>query len=165
MLRVRLRHPNQRHSEQSYRSTEWDNKILTFHIIPLKLNTTDFVAKFIPSKIFMFFHETTLATRENILFGIAILLILIPWIWIHRPCSNHPSLKSLPGPPRLPLLGNALQMPRIREWVVYAEWAKKYGKIYNHLNFLLFMVQINTRGLVFPQAQWSKQAFSDRMLL
>ncbi|KIJ25894.1 hypothetical protein M422DRAFT_192869 [Sphaerobolus stellatus SS14] len=32
-----------------------------------------------------------------------------------------------PGPPRLPVLGNVLQMPKKEEWITYAEWAKKYG--------------------------------------
>lgn len=33
-----------------------------------------------------------------------------------------------PGPRRVPIIGNALQMPREREWVKFAEWAKAYGK-------------------------------------
>ncbi|KAH7099893.1 cytochrome P450 [Auriculariales sp. MPI-PUGE-AT-0066] len=34
-----------------------------------------------------------------------------------------------PGPPGLPLVGNLLDMPNVTEWLVYAEWAKKYGDI------------------------------------
>lgn len=32
-----------------------------------------------------------------------------------------------PGPKGLPLLGNAFQMPVDRRWLVYRDWAKKYG--------------------------------------
>ena len=34
---------------------------------------------------------------------------------------------SFPGPPRLWLLGNALNMPKGREWLTFAEWGKLYG--------------------------------------
>ena len=32
-----------------------------------------------------------------------------------------------PGPPRWPLLGNALDRPRGKEWHAYTEWGKQYG--------------------------------------
>ena len=38
---------------------------------------------------------------------------------------------SFPGPPRLWLLGNALNMPKTREWLTFAEWGRLYG---THLN-------------------------------
>ena len=38
---------------------------------------------------------------------------------------------SLPGPPRHWLLGNALAMPKTREWLTFAEWGRLYGM---HLN-------------------------------
>ncbi|KAH7099910.1 cytochrome P450 [Auriculariales sp. MPI-PUGE-AT-0066] len=34
-----------------------------------------------------------------------------------------------PGPPGLPVIGNLLDMPNVKEWLVYAEWARKYGDI------------------------------------
>ncbi|KAH6915129.1 cytochrome P450 98A3 [Coprinopsis sp. MPI-PUGE-AT-0042] len=34
-----------------------------------------------------------------------------------------------PGPKGLPILGNALQMPDDRPWLVYRDWAKQYGEI------------------------------------
>jgi hypothetical protein len=33
-----------------------------------------------------------------------------------------------PGPPGWPLVGNILDMPHIKPWLVFAEWGKKYGK-------------------------------------
>ncbi len=32
-----------------------------------------------------------------------------------------------PGPPRLPFLGNILQMPSELQFIKFAEWAKTYG--------------------------------------
>jgi hypothetical protein len=34
---------------------------------------------------------------------------------------------SFPGPPRHWLLGNALSMPKAREWLTFAEWGRLYG--------------------------------------
>ena len=38
---------------------------------------------------------------------------------------------SFPGPPRHWLLGNALSMPKTKEWLTFAEWGRLYGE---HLN-------------------------------
>jgi cytochrome P450 len=35
-----------------------------------------------------------------------------------------------PGPPRLPLIGNLHQAPRLNPWRTYQEWTKKYGPIF-----------------------------------
>jgi hypothetical protein len=32
-----------------------------------------------------------------------------------------------PGPRRWPLIGNALDMPREKEWLAFTEWGKTYG--------------------------------------
>ncbi|KAK0437376.1 cytochrome P450 [Armillaria borealis] len=34
-----------------------------------------------------------------------------------------------PGPQRMPVIGNLLDMPKEREWVTWAEWGKRYGGI------------------------------------
>jgi hypothetical protein len=36
------------------------------------------------------------------------------------------------GPPGLFLLGNALDMPTLQEWVTYANWKKIYGRLNPH---------------------------------
>lgn len=48
---------------------------------------------------------------------------------------------SFPGPPDHWLLGNALSMPKTREWLTFAEWGKLYG---THLNYYLVNV-VNDR--------------------
>ncbi|KAJ6532740.1 cytochrome P450 [Mycena vulgaris] len=34
-----------------------------------------------------------------------------------------------PGPPGLPVIGNALQIPQDRQWLKWAEWKEKYGDV------------------------------------
>ena len=40
-----------------------------------------------------------------------------------------------PGPPRKPIFGNALQIPKKQPWIVFTEWGRKYGMI----NSLIFI--------------------------
>ena len=37
-----------------------------------------------------------------------------------------------PGPRRLPVIGNAHQMPTQSPWLVFSEWRKTYGKRSQH---------------------------------
>ncbi|PPQ96482.1 hypothetical protein CVT26_010476 [Gymnopilus dilepis] len=39
------------------------------------------------------------------------------------------SLPLPPGPPRLPLLGNVMDMPSSQEWFTFAKWGEKWGDI------------------------------------
>ena len=41
--------------------------------------------------------------------------------------KNGPSAALPPGPPPLPIIGNAFRMPKELPWLKYAEWAKQYG--------------------------------------
>ncbi|KAJ8487351.1 hypothetical protein ONZ45_g14371 [Pleurotus djamor] len=38
-----------------------------------------------------------------------------------------------PGPKKLPLIGNLLDMPKNDEWVTYARWGKQYGSDLIHI--------------------------------
>ena len=46
---------------------------------------------------------------------------------ISRLLAKRPVAPLPPGPKRLPLLGNLLDMPTEQEWLTFAEWGKKYG--------------------------------------
>ncbi|TFK24572.1 cytochrome P450 [Coprinopsis marcescibilis] len=61
------------------------------------------------------------------------------WYWLNS-SATKPHIRPLPGPRRLPFIGNALQMPQERPWLTFAEWAKTYGD--------LFQVDILGRPLV-----------------
>src|SRR5271156_6671006 len=36
-----------------------------------------------------------------------------------------------PGPPRMPLVGNYVQLPQENPWRTYAQWSKQYGPIFS----------------------------------
>ncbi len=42
--------------------------------------------------------------------------------------KTRPSAAVPPGPPPLPIIGNAFRMPKELPWLKYAEWAKQYGE-------------------------------------
>lgn len=42
--------------------------------------------------------------------------------------SSVPKLRLPPGPPRLPFIGNILDIPSQEPWKQYAAWSKEYGE-------------------------------------
>ena len=40
-----------------------------------------------------------------------------------------------PGPKKLPIIGNAMNMPKSFEWVAYARWSEEYGQIFHVFGF------------------------------
>ena len=64
--------------------------------------------------------------------------------------NEYPTgLRLPPGPPRLPLIGNALDIPKHYEWETYAKWAKKYGKILSQLSVNVVFRSKDTLGEIF----------------
>jgi len=67
--------------------------------------------------------------------GGSISVILISYVYLRRYInrSNH-GLPLPPGPKKLPLIGNLLNMPEKTEWITYHEWSKELDSEIIHLN-------------------------------
>ncbi|KAI0810998.1 cytochrome P450 [Irpex lacteus] len=55
--------------------------------------------------------------------------VLVIGTYLARGVSRR--LHTAPGPPRLPFLGNVLQIPAELQFLQYAKWAQKYGPIFS----------------------------------
>jgi hypothetical protein len=69
------------------------------------------------------FSLSTMISWPTISLG-AVVLSLLVW-WRKRSSVVHLSLP--PGPKKLPLIGNLLDMPKGKQWIAYQRWAKEYG--------------------------------------
>lgn len=58
-----------------------------------------------------------------------ILVTLGAWLCYTQLLVSEPrsNLPYPPGPKGIPILGNALQLPPLKIWATFAEWAKVYG--------------------------------------
>ncbi|KAJ6557525.1 putative monooxygenase [Mycena capillaripes] len=54
------------------------------------------------------------------------LAFCVAWLAVHTMRSRR--TKKPPGPRRLPIVGNALQIPHNYEWSTLSRWAKEYGR-------------------------------------
>lgn len=53
-----------------------------------------------------------------------------------------------PGPKPLPLLGNLLDVPLTRQWLVYSQWAKRYGIYYQDLGSKISSIYLPSIGQI-----------------
>ncbi|KZT61301.1 cytochrome P450 [Calocera cornea HHB12733] len=91
----------------------------------------------------------------------AFLLALVYALW-RRGTGTH-ALPLPPGPPGLPLLGNALQIPKERPWLVYAQWAKTYGELTHLTAFGQHLIILNTRQAARDLLEKRNSAYSGRV--
>ena len=61
--------------------------------------------------------------RLDFLCALVVLGALCIYKWNER--RRRPSYP--PGPKPLPIFGNYFDLPKERDWVTYANWAKEYG--------------------------------------
>lgn len=55
--------------------------------------------------------------------GVALLVGIVGWVVVSSLRRRH----TAPGPPRLPLLGNVLQVPQELQFIKFTEWSEQYG--------------------------------------
>ncbi|TRM57262.1 cytochrome P450 [Schizophyllum amplum] len=67
-----------------------------------------------------------------------------------------------PGPPRMPLLGNLLQMPQDNAWLKYMEWGQTYGDIVYLKALTREMLVINSAEAAYEILDKSAGLTSDR---
>lgn len=58
--------------------------------------------------------------------SLALYILLLVFRILRVRCSRYLPLP--PGPKPLPILGNALDVPLSKQWLVFQRWAEEYGK-------------------------------------
>jgi hypothetical protein len=75
------------------------------------------------------------APLYDVLVGILTLLFGLAWfVWN---ASKKP-LPYPPGPKRLPIVGNLINMPSREEWITYKKWSEKSGMTYEATILCIF---------------------------
>ncbi|KAF9523935.1 putative monooxygenase [Crepidotus variabilis] len=91
------------------------------------------------------------------LLGVALTLCFI--FYFRRPG------KLPPGPWRLPLLGNAHQLPSKTPWTVFGQWAKTYGNIIHVDLFGQSIILVNSQKIAFDLMDKRSTNYSDRPII
>ena len=66
-----------------------------------------------------------------------LIVALITIVYLYLKTKRRPAaLPYPPGPKKLPLLGNLLNIPTTFEWEKYAQWGKDYSTPYSFSLFL-----------------------------
>jgi cytochrome P450 len=70
-----------------------------------------------------------------------------------------------PGPPKLPLLENLLDLPSSREWLTFAEWGQKWGDIVSVSFFGQQMIILNSAKHAMEMLDKRSSIYSDRPIM
>ncbi|KAH9067504.1 cytochrome P450 [Lactarius vividus] len=77
--------------------------------------------------------------------------------------SNYRGLPYPPGPKRIPIIGNLLNMPSREEWVTYKMWSDQYGSDVVHVDVLgTHMVIVNSAKAANELFDKRSSIYSDR---
>ncbi|OCH91504.1 CyP450 monooxygenase [Obba rivulosa] len=85
-------------------------------------------------------------------------------LWLYRKAAvlSRRSLPLPPGPKRLPIIGNALDIPAEQQWKVYAHWAQKHGDVVYLQVFGQPIIVLNTMKAVLDLFEKRSANNSDR---
>ncbi|EIM84323.1 cytochrome P450 [Stereum hirsutum FP-91666 SS1] len=78
----------------------------------------------------------SVGTSPSTAFVVALCTISGLYLWRSKDNARAAGKRLPPGPPRLPLIGNLLQMPDDHEWLRYELWGKQYGSELIHVDAL-----------------------------
>ncbi|KAK2467643.1 hypothetical protein APHAL10511_000498 [Amanita phalloides] len=81
--------------------------------------------------------------------------LVLLWIWNRRKKVNTKGLPLPPGPARLPIVGNGLQLPTGKHWMVYDSWIKRYGDI-------VYFELLDQRFVVLGSSKRTKELLGER---
>ncbi|EGO01616.1 hypothetical protein SERLA73DRAFT_166166 [Serpula lacrymans var. lacrymans S7.3] len=76
-----------------------------------------------------------------------------------------PSLPLPPGPNRMPLLGNLLDMPSDKPWLTFADWGKKFGDISSAVVLGQHIIVLNAVKPAIDMLDKKSAVYSDRPVL
>lgn len=88
--------------------------------------------------------------------GVLAIFAILPVVLVLKSKKRRHTLP--PGPPGLPLIGNALDLPKSREWLAYQQWGRDYGPFHG-----LVPVSIDVKTMQHPTLYFS--TLSGRLLL
>ncbi|TFK18386.1 cytochrome P450 98A3 [Coprinopsis marcescibilis] len=78
---------------------------------------------------------------------------------------NPKGLPLPPGPKGLPVIGNLLQIPQVKPWLVYDQWAHKYGDVIYVEAIGQPIILLNTMAATLPLLEKKGMNYSDRLYL
>ncbi|TFY82421.1 hypothetical protein EWM64_g1591 [Hericium alpestre] len=99
--------------------------------------------------------------------AVALVLGLFGTVYLYQASKKKQGgLPLPPGPKRLPVIGNLLDMPKGREWLVYEEWGKKYNSDILHADvFGTHIVVVNSAKAANELFDKRSTIYSDRPTL
>ncbi|GJJ06136.1 hypothetical protein Clacol_000325 [Clathrus columnatus] len=86
-----------------------------------------------------------------------LLVVLVATAYAFRSSKSRVphGLRLPPGPPRWPLIGNLLDIPREKQWKTFDAWAKTYGD-------LVYIEALGTRMLLINSPEYVRELFGER---
>ncbi|KAG2356982.1 cytochrome P450 [Suillus spraguei] len=97
--------------------------------------------------------------------GLDLCLACIGLYLLKQVSNNKKPAAYPPGPPGWPLIGNILDMPHIKPWLIFTEWGKKYGHMSHIEVFGQHIVVLNSVKTAMDMLDNKSTIYSDRPIL